>query len=151
MRGGHAELVGAYAIGVVAETDPRVIVARKAARRCCWHRRDGHYAASDTAALLQVTRKVVYLEDGDVAELTPRRLPRHPPDGSPVERPVNISSLSADAVELGKYRHYMQKEIFEQPQALPQTLEMIAGGGGITPAALRRRGAVESSTPPAAC
>jgi acetyltransferase-like isoleucine patch superfamily enzyme len=63
----------------------------------------------------------------------PRRLPRHPADGTPVERPVNISSLSADAVELGKYRHYMQKEIFEQPQALANTLEIIAGGGGISP------------------
>jgi glucosamine--fructose-6-phosphate aminotransferase (isomerizing) len=61
---------------------------------------------------------MIYLEDGDVAELTRDGLRISRPDGTPVERPVNISSLSADAVELGKYRHYMQKEIFEQPQAL---------------------------------
>jgi glutamine---fructose-6-phosphate transaminase (isomerizing) len=91
------------------------------------------YAASDTAALLQVTRKVIYLEDGDVAEL---RLAGHRivrADGSPVTREIHLSSLSADAVELGQYRHYMQKEIFEQPQALANTLEIIAGGGSVSP------------------
>ena len=120
------ELVGAYAIGVVAEADPfRVIVARSG--------EDGMYAASDTAALLQVTRKIVYLEDGDLAELRRDSYIVIRSDGSPVEREVHISSLSADAVELGKFRHYMQKEIFEQPQALAQTLELIAGGAGITP------------------
>src|SRR5690606_35691897 len=55
------------------------------------------------------------------------------PDGAPVEREMHLSSLSADAVELGQYRHYMQKEIFEQPQALANTLEIIAGGGTVSP------------------
>ena len=134
VRATIAELVGAYAIGVLSETDPnRAIVARKGSPLLLGIGEDGHYAASDTAALLQVTRKVVYLEDGDVAELTLDGYRVTLLDGTPVERPVNISSLSADAVELGKYRHYMQKEIFEQPQALANTLEMIAGGGGISP------------------
>ena len=129
-----AELVGAYAIGVVAEIDTsRVIVARKGSPLLLGVGEDGHYAASDTAALLQVTRKVVYLEDGDVAELTLDGFRVTLTDGTPVERAVNISSLSADAVELGKYRHYMQKEIFEQPQALANTLEPIAGAGAISP------------------
>ena len=134
VRATIAELVGAYAIGVLTEADPsRAIVARKGSPLLMGIGEDGHYAASDTAALLQVTRKVVYLEDGDVAELTLDSFRVTLQDGTPVERPVNISSLSADAVELGKYRHYMQKEIFEQPQALANTLEIIAGGGGISP------------------
>ena len=134
VRATIAELVGAYAIGVLTEADPsRAIVARKGSPLLLGIGEDGHYAASDTAALLQVTRKVVYLEDGDVAELTLDSYRVTLQDGTPVERPVNISSLSADAVELGKYRHYMQKEIFEQPQALANTLEIIAGGGGISP------------------
>ena len=128
------ELIGAYAIGVVAEADPfRIIVARRGSPLLLGIGEDGMYAASDTAALLQVTRKIVYLEDGDLAELRRDSYIVIRSDGSPVERDVHISSLSADAVELGKYRHYMQKEIFEQPQALAQTLELIAGGAGITP------------------
>jgi glucosamine--fructose-6-phosphate aminotransferase (isomerizing) len=134
VRATISQLIGAYAIGVVSEAEPdRAIVARKGSPLLLGIGEDGHYAASDTAALLQVTRKVVYLEDGDVAELTLDGYRVTLADGTPVERPVNISSLSADAVELGKYRHYMQKEIFEQPQALGNTLEMIAGGGGISP------------------
>lgn len=110
MRATIAELVGAYAIGVLSEADSsRAIVARKGSPLLLGIGEDGHYAASDTAALLQVTRKVVYLEDGDVAELTLDGFRVTLQDGTPVERPVNISSLSADAVELGKYRHYMQK------------------------------------------
>ena len=134
VRATLAELVGAYAIGVVAEIDPsRAIVARKGSPLLLGIGEDGHYAASDTAALLQVTRKVVYLEDGDVAELRLDGYRVTLQDGTPVDRPVSISSLSADAVELGQYRHYMQKEIFEQPQALANTLEPIAGAGIISP------------------
>ncbi|MBX3687120.1 MAG: glutamine--fructose-6-phosphate transaminase (isomerizing) [Rhodocyclaceae bacterium] len=128
------ELHGAYAIGVVTEADPfRAIVARRGSPLLLGVGEDGMYAASDTAALLQVTRRIVYLEDGDLAELRLDSYRVVLSDGSPVERPVHVSSLSADAVELGKYRHYMQKEIFEQPQALANTLEMIAGGGSISP------------------
>ncbi|AMO38609.1 glutamine--fructose-6-phosphate transaminase (isomerizing) [Thauera humireducens] len=128
------ELVGAYAIGVLAEADPfRAIVARRGSPLLLGVGEDGVYAASDTAALLQVTRKVVYLEDGDLAELRRDSYRIVLADGTPVEREVHLSSLSADAVELGKFRHYMQKEIFEQPQALANTLELIAGGGGISP------------------
>ena len=128
------ELVGAYAIGVLAEADPfRAIVARRGSPLLLGVGEDGMYAASDTAALLQVTRKVVYLEDGDLAELRRDSYRIVLADGTPVEREVHLSSLSADAVELGKFRHYMLKEIFEQPQALANTLELIAGGGGISP------------------
>ena len=136
------ELLGAYAIGVVAEADPdRIIVARRGSPLLLGVGEDGMYAASDTAALLQVTRKVVYLEDGDLAELRRDAYRVVRPDGSAVEREVHLSSLSADAVELGKYRHYMQKEIFEQPQALANTLEMIAGGSAISPQVFGARAA----------
>ncbi len=135
------ELVGAYAIGIISEADPqRVIVARRGSPLLLGIGENGTYAASDTAALLQVTRRVIYLEDGDLAELRRDgyRIARQ--DGAPVEREVHLSSLSADAVELGQFRHYMQKEIFEQPQALGNTLEMIAGGGGIVPQLFGARG-----------
>ncbi|HRP95596.1 MAG TPA: glutamine--fructose-6-phosphate transaminase (isomerizing), partial [Rhodocyclaceae bacterium] len=129
-----AELVGAYAIGVLAEADPsRAVVARHGAPLLLGVADDGMYAASDTAALLQVTRNMVYLEDGDLAELRADGYRIARPDGTAVERAVHVSSLSADAVELGQYRHYMQKEIFEQPQALANTLEIIAGGGSVSP------------------
>jgi glucosamine--fructose-6-phosphate aminotransferase (isomerizing) len=128
------ELVGAYAIGVIAEAEPaRAIVARRGSPLLLGVGGDGMYAASDTAALLQVTRQVIFLEDGDLAELRVDGYRIVRPDGTPVERAMHLSSLSADAVELGKYRHYMQKEIFEQPQALGNTLEIIAGGGSISP------------------
>ena len=128
------ELEGAYAIGVVSEADPfTAVVARKGSPLLLGVGENGMYAASDTSALLQVTRKVVYLEDGDIAELKLSGYRIFLSDGTPVERPVHVSSLSADAVELGQYRHYMQKEIFEQPQALGNTLEMIAGGNVISP------------------
>src|SRR5690606_17978525 len=79
------------------------------------------------------TRNIIYLEDGDIAELTRDAVRITDAAGQPIARPVHVSSLSADAVELGIYRHYMQKEIFEQPQALANTLEIIGGGGLPTP------------------
>ena len=128
------ELAGAYAIGVLAEADPfRAIVARRGSPLLLGVGEEGMYAASDMAALLQVTRKVVYLEDGDLAELRRDSYRITLADGTPVEREMHLSSLSADAVELGQFRHYMQKEIFEQPQALANTLELIIGGAGISP------------------
>jgi len=121
-------LQGAYAIAVVKEDEPgRVIVAREGSPLLLGVGEQGNYAASDASALLQVTRKIVYLENGDVAELRPDAWRVARADGTPVERPVALSTLSADAVELGRFRHYMQKEIFEQPDALANTLEMVGG------------------------
>ncbi len=121
-------LQGAYAIAVVKEDEPgRIIVAREGSPLLLGVGEQGNYAASDASALLQVTRRIVYLENGDVAELRPDAWRVARADGMPVERPVALSSLSADAVELGRFRHYMQKEIFEQPDALANTLEMVGG------------------------
>jgi len=125
-----AELVGAYAIAVLSEGERnggRIILARQGAPLMLGIGSDGHYAASDASALLQVTRTMVYLEDGDIAEITRDGLRIATSDGSPVERAHHESSLSADAVELGQFRHFMQKEIFEQPAALANTLEMLGG------------------------
>jgi glucosamine--fructose-6-phosphate aminotransferase (isomerizing) len=119
-------LRGAYAIAVVCQNQPeRVVVAREGAPLLLGLADDGNYAASDASALLQVTRRIVYLENGDVAEITPSTWQVVRGDGSRVERAEVLSQLSADAVELGNYRHYMQKEIFEQPDAVGNTLEMI--------------------------
>ncbi|HEX8964152.1 MAG TPA: glutamine--fructose-6-phosphate transaminase (isomerizing) [Rhodocyclaceae bacterium] len=125
-------LKGAYAIAVVRESDPtRVIVAREGAPLLLGIGEHGHYAASDASALLQVTRRMVYLENGDIAEITADAWRVVRSDGSAVERPVALSQLSADAVELGRFRHYMQKEIFEQPDALANTLEMAGAAKSI--------------------
>ena len=127
-------LTGAYAVAVVRTDDPqRVVVAREGSPLLLGVGEDGHYAASDASALLQVTRRMVYLENGDVAELTPDGCRITRTDGTAVARPEVLSQLSADAVELGTYRHYMQKEIFEQPDALANTLEMVGAARSVQP------------------
>ena len=128
-----ARLVGAYAIAVLQEGADRVVVTRYGAPLLLGLGTSGNYAASDASALLQVTRRMIYLEEGDVAELRRDGIRIVGADGTAVERPVHESTLSADAVELGEYRHYMQKEIFEQPQALAATLEMIGGAHELSP------------------
>jgi glucosamine--fructose-6-phosphate aminotransferase (isomerizing) len=127
-------LVGAYAIAVVDHRQPgKVVVAREGSPLLLGTSETGNYAASDASALLQVTRNMVYLENGDIAELTPNSVRISRLDGTPVERPVHVSQLSAAAVELGTYQHYMQKEIFEQPEALANTLEIVGGSKSIQP------------------
>ncbi len=127
-------LVGAYAIAVIDHRQPgKVIVAREGSPLLLGISDTGNYAASDASALLQVTRNMVYLENGDIAELTATGIRVARLDGTPVERPVNVSQLSAAAVELGNYQHYMQKEIFEQPEALANTLEIVGGSKSIQP------------------
>jgi glutamine---fructose-6-phosphate transaminase (isomerizing) len=93
-----------------------------------------NFAASDTSALLQVTQKVIYLEEGDCAEvgLDEIRIVEKS-RGSRIERPLHHSQLTAESVELGAYSHYMQKEIFEQPRALRDTLELAMNARSITP------------------
>jgi glucosamine--fructose-6-phosphate aminotransferase (isomerizing) len=127
-------LVGAYAIAVVDHRQPgKVIVAREGSPLLLGVSETGNYAASDASALLQVTRNMVYLENGDISELTAAGVRIARLDGTPVERPIHVSQLSATAVELGDYQHYMQKEIFEQPEALANTLEIVGGSKTIQP------------------
>ena len=128
------QLVGAYAIAAIDYNQPgKVVVAREGSPLLLGVSETGNYAASDASALLQVTRNMVYLENGDIAELTATSVKISRLDGTPVDRPVNISQLSAAAVELGNYQHYMQKEIFEQPEALANTLEIVGGSKTIQP------------------
>ncbi len=127
-------LVGAYAIAVIEHSQPdRVVVTREGSPLLLGVSDTGNYAASDASALLQVTRRMIYLEEGDVAELGYDSLRIVDASGTAVSREEHESSLSAGDVELGRYAHFMQKEIFEQPQALAQTLEMIAGAQALTP------------------
>jgi glucosamine--fructose-6-phosphate aminotransferase (isomerizing) len=126
-------LIGAYAIAVLREWDETLVVARHGAPLLLGLGEDGNYAASDASALLQVTRRMIYLEDGDVAELRRDSLRIVGAGGTAIERAVHESTLSADDVELGEYTHYMQKEIFEQPQALAATLELIGGAQAVSP------------------
>ncbi|MGB7535853.1 MAG: glutamine--fructose-6-phosphate transaminase (isomerizing), partial [Azonexus sp.] len=129
-----SRLVGAYAIAVIDHQQPgKVIVAREGSPLLLGVSDTGNYAASDASALLQVTRNMVYLENGDIAELTATGIKITRLDGTPVDRPVHVSQLSAAAVELGDYQHYMQKEIFEQPEALANTLEIVGGSKSIQP------------------
>ncbi len=132
------DLQGAYAIAVIEEAQPeRIIVARNGAPLMLGLGEHCNYAASDASALLQVTKRMIYLEDGDVAEL--RR------DGyrivnclagvtsKEVVRAVYESELTDTDVELGPYSHFMQKEIFEQPGVVANTLEIVLNAHSISP------------------
>jgi glucosamine--fructose-6-phosphate aminotransferase (isomerizing) len=128
------ELIGAYAIAVVSESDPsRLVVARHGAPLLLGLGDGENFAASDTSALIQVTQRIVYLEDGDCAEIALGGVRISDAAGRTVDRPVVVSQLTAAAVELGTHRHFMQKEIFEQPMAVANTLEMVTGAQSVSP------------------
>ncbi len=134
VRKAVAQLRGAYAIAVVDEEDPnRMVVARMGAPLLLGMGENEYFAASDTSALLPVTQKMVYLEEGDCAEVTLDGVRIVEARGSTIQRPMHESSLSAESVELGAYRHYMQKEIFEQPRAIADTLELAARSSTLSP------------------
>jgi glucosamine--fructose-6-phosphate aminotransferase (isomerizing) len=117
-------LEGAYALGVISNNESeRLIVARRGSPLVIGVGIGENFIASDVAALLPVTQRFIILEEGDLAEITRDSIKIYDSEGNVVERAARESELSADAVERGKYRHYMQKEIFEQPQAIQQTLE----------------------------
>jgi len=129
-----AELVGAYAIGVIAADDPdQLICARRGSPLLLGVGIGEYFVASDVSALLPVTRQVVYLEEGDVVELGRRGYRIFDARGTLVERAVQTSELSNESVQLGEYRHYMQKEIHEQPQALADTLESVCNSQSLAP------------------
>ena len=127
-----ADLEGAFAIAVVSGDAPdTVVLARKGAPLLLGLGEGENFAGSDVSALLQVTRRVIYLEDGDCAEITPAGYRIIDADGHPAERAVHISEQSAQAAELGNYKHFMQKEIFEQPVAIANTLETVLGASSL--------------------
>ena len=129
-----AQLIGAYAIGVMAADNPQQLIgARKGSPLLLGVGEGEYFIASDMSALLQVTQKVVYLEEGDVVELAQAAYRIFDVKGAAVTRPVNISELNNASVELGEYQHYMQKEIHEQPQALADTLESVCNSQSLIP------------------
>ena len=133
-RAAVAELKGAYAIAVIAENEPqRVVVSRMGAPLLLGIGDGENFAASDASALLQVTHKIIYLEEGDVVDIKLSGFEIRDAAGTQVERKVHLSELTPDAVDLGPYRHFMQKEIFEQPGAVGTTLEMVTNAQSISP------------------
>ncbi|MGQ0652084.1 MAG: glutamine--fructose-6-phosphate transaminase (isomerizing) [Betaproteobacteria bacterium] len=134
VRAAVHELTGAYAIAVIGLDDPqRMVLARMGAPLLLGLGEGENFAASDTSALLQVTRKMIYLEEGDCAEVTLHTVRIVDARGHVVERPLHVSQLAADAIELGTYQHYMQKEIFEQPAAIEATLGTAANARSALP------------------
>lgn len=118
------EFEGAYAIGVIAAHDPETLIAaRKGSPLAIGVGIGEFFIASDISALLPVTQNFIFLEEGDVAKLTRQAVAIYDVNNQRVERPIKQSILNVTEVELGEYRHYMHKEIFEQPQAVSDTLE----------------------------
>jgi glucosamine--fructose-6-phosphate aminotransferase (isomerizing) len=134
MRRAVVELVGAYAVAVISDKEPgRLVVARNGAPLLLGIGEGETFAASDTSALLQVTRRIIYLEDGDIADISAGAFRICETNGREVQRKTHISELTSAAMELGRYRHFMQKEIFEQPVAVANTLEMVTNAHAISP------------------
>ncbi len=137
VRGALPELRGAYALGVVSAREPgRVVAARSGSPLVIGLGIGENFIASDVAALLPVTRKFIFLEEGDTADITRGRVTVHDAAGQPVERPVTESGLTLDSVERGGYRHFMLKEMHEQPAAVAETLEGRVAEGRVLEAAL---------------
>jgi len=115
---------GAYGLGIISPNYPNTIIAtRKGSPLVIGIAKNGNYIASDQLALLPVTNKFIFLEEGDIAELNIEKVTIYDKDGIEVNRPIKTSKIKEGEVELGNYKHFMQKEIFEQPQAIRDTLE----------------------------
>lgn len=115
---------GAYGIGVISPKYPNTIIAtRKGSPLVIGIGKDGNYIASDQMALLSVTNKFIFLKEGDIAELKLEAITIYNHNGKKVNRPIKTSKIKQGQVDLGDYKHFMQKEIFEQPQSIRDTLE----------------------------
>jgi glucosamine--fructose-6-phosphate aminotransferase (isomerizing) len=131
VRRAAQRLKGAYAIAVVSRKHPGTVVGARAGSPLVVGVGEGeHFLASDALALAGTTQRIAYLEEGDVVGIDPRGWKVTDARGTPVAREVRTVKTSGAAAELAPYRHFMQKEIFEQPRAVADTLE---GVGGITP------------------
>ncbi|OFO63763.1 MULTISPECIES: glutamine--fructose-6-phosphate transaminase (isomerizing) [Haemophilus] len=118
------QLTGAYGMVVLDREHPEHLVAARSGSPLVIGLGIGeNFLASDQLALLSVTRRFIYLEEGDIAEITRRIVDIYDANGQKVEREVHESNLENDAAEKGKFRHFMQKEIYEQPNALINTME----------------------------
>jgi len=118
------QLSGAYGTVIIDKQDPsHAVVARSGSPLVIGLGIGENFIASDQLALLPVTRRFIFLEEGDVAEITRKSVKIYDQFGTPVEREIHESNVSYDAGDKGKYRHYMLKEIYEQPHSVTNTLE----------------------------
>jgi glutamine---fructose-6-phosphate transaminase (isomerizing) len=124
------ELTGAYAISVIALDNPtQMVVARLGCPLLVGLGEQENFVASDVSAVLSATRKVIYLEDGDVATLQTDAVVIYDKQGEIAQRKVHMSDVSLASLELGPYSHFMQKEIYEQPRAISDTIEALIDDG----------------------
>jgi glucosamine--fructose-6-phosphate aminotransferase (isomerizing) len=130
-----SELTGAFAISVISIKEPDVMITARFGCPLLVGLGEGeNFIASDVSAVLSATRKVMYLEDGDVAEVRREGVTVFGRDGKTVKRKIHMSDVSLASMELGPYSHFMQKEIHEQPRALTDTIEALIDDNQFTPA-----------------
>lgn len=140
LRSALAQIEGQFAIAVIdARTPDRLYVSRRGCPLIIGQSPDGNFIASDAAALIPYTRHMIHLEDDDIAEIQRDQILVRDAAGRIAERLPRETSLRPEAVELGEFRHYMQKEIFEQPVALRNTLAGRVGPDGLLEQALDSR------------
>ncbi|MDR2216564.1 MAG: glutamine--fructose-6-phosphate transaminase (isomerizing) [Nevskiaceae bacterium] len=143
VRATVAELEGAYALAVLSQSEPdRLIVARIGCPVVIGIGEHENFVASDVAALLPVTRRFAFLDEGDIAEVRRESVRVVDAQGDSVERPVKLSELSAEAAEKGPYPHFMLKEIHEQARAVADTLQERVAGGRLLEAAFGHKAAM---------
>ncbi|WP_249604909.1 glutamine--fructose-6-phosphate transaminase (isomerizing) [Chromobacterium sp. IRSSSOUMB001] len=124
------ELTGAYAIGVIAVDRPDELVCARMGCPLLVGLGDGeNFIASDVSAIVSATRRVIFLEEGDIGRLTRDGVELLDKDDQPAQRPVHVSDVSLASLELGPYSHFMQKEIHEQPKALSDTIDAVQDYG----------------------
>ncbi|QIK80586.1 glutamine--fructose-6-phosphate transaminase (isomerizing) [Lysobacter sp. HDW10] len=130
-----SELHGAYALAVIRKEEPnRMVAARMGCPLLVGLGEGENFVASDVSAIVSSTRNVMFLEDGDTADLNREGVRVFDAEGKEVEREVKQSGVSLASLELGPYRHFMQKEIHEQPRALSDTVEGIVDANAFNPA-----------------
>jgi glucosamine--fructose-6-phosphate aminotransferase (isomerizing) len=128
-------LTGAFAISVITVKEPNsMITARQGCPLLIGLGEEANYIASDVSAVLAETRQVIYLEDGDVAEITANGVAIWDAIDTVIEREIHVSDVSLASMELGPYTHFMQKEIHEQPRALTDTMEALIDDASFSPA-----------------
>ena len=124
------KLSGAYAIAVMAVDQPDILVcARMGCPLLVGLGEGAHYVASDVSAIVSATRRVIFLEEGDVAELRREGMLLLDKSGQQAKRAIHVSDVSLASLELGQFSHFMQKEIHEQPKALSDTIDQVIEDG----------------------
>ena len=128
------ELDGAYALAVIDKRDPSTLVAARMGCPLLVGLGEGeNFVASDVSAIVSATRRVIFLEEGDTAEVTRAGVRVFDANDALAQREVHVSDVSLASLELGPYRHFMQKEIHEQPRAIADTIEAVIDDNAFSP------------------